>query len=316
MEHDEVDGRVRVLRGAAQRHVAGDDAECAFEIDPVGNARQRHVVSGAKEAMAHPLVHRRAVGFDRRQVERLLHQFAVRWKGRAVAPFPCARQIVPPNALAGEGRRGGIGEQARSCVGIEAVCGDHREISIADVVRKDDIDALAIVDQVPKGEAQGGQRGPGSGRGRPGSTAGPGGRCPCSPGYPRPTWAGDDRDALAVGDEDFDLVEPLACGDIFVERAELVHRPHDVRLLHDPDAVNAPVRVAFDQVDVEALASQRDRGRQTADAAADHIKLSNSSVARTPRSNGLSAQPDASAPSSPIAENRIAAIDRSHNLYA
>lgn len=154
MEHDEVDGRVRVLRGAAQRHVAGDDAECAFEIDPVGNARQRHVVSGAKEAMAHPPVHRRAVGFDRRQVERLLHQFAVRWKGRAVAPFPCARQIVPPNALSGEGRRGGIGEQARSRVGIEAVCGDHREISIADVVRKDDIDALAIVDRVLNGEAQ------------------------------------------------------------------------------------------------------------------------------------------------------------------
>ncbi|WP_294339075.1 hypothetical protein [uncultured Sphingomonas sp.] len=99
---------------------------------------------------------------------------------------------------------------------------------------------------------------------------------------------------------------------MFVERAELVHRPPDVRLLHDPDAVDAPVRVAFDQVDVEALASQRDRGRHTA----DHKKLSNSSVARTPRSNGLSAQPDASAPSSPIAENRIAAIDRSHNLYA
>ena len=61
--------------------------------------------------------------------------------------------------------------------------------------------------------------------------------------------------------------EPL--GDRRLPQAELVERADGVPGLDDPDAVDVPLRVELDDVDLDARLAQRDRGREPADPAAD-----------------------------------------------
>ena len=80
----------------------------------------------------------------------------------------------------------------------------------------------------------------------------------------------DVGDLLAGRDEDVHMIEAKPGLDIVVEDAELLHRADDVALLDDPDSVDGPGRVTFDDVDAIAFASERDRRRKSTYPAADN----------------------------------------------
>ena len=61
--------------------------------------------------------------------------------------------------------------------------------------------------------------------------------------------------------------------DAGVGEAQRVECAQSVPRLDDPDAVHAPPWIAFDDVDLEALAAERQRGGESADAATDDKNL-------------------------------------------
>ena len=69
--------------------------------------------------------------------------------------------------------------------------------------------------------------------------------------------------------EHLDGLEAKAGTHVVFEQPQLRHGADHIRLLQDADAVHRPIRVFFDDFDVEALLAQGDGGGQPADSPTD-----------------------------------------------
>ncbi len=87
----------------------------------------------------------------------------------------------------------------------------------------------------------------------------------------RPVVCRDHR--LAVGKPRPIAADRRAGLDAGVGQPERVKRPQGVARLDDPDSVDAPLWIPFDDVDMDASATKRQRGRQPADSTANHKNL-------------------------------------------
>ena len=91
------------------------------------------------------------------------------------------------------------------------------------------------------------------------------------PDQRRPLMRGDH--GLAVGEPRPVAADRVAGFDARVRQSQLVECAKRVARLDDADPVDAPLGIALDDVHIDALAAQRQRGGKTSDAAADDENL-------------------------------------------
>jgi hypothetical protein len=77
----------------------------------------------------------------------------------------------------------------------------------------------------------------------------------------------------AVGEEEAIAVHGKAGRECVLEQPELMQRPHRVARLDDPDAVDVPLGVLLDDLDLDAAGRERNRAGEPADTAADDQDL-------------------------------------------
>lgn len=80
---------------------------------------------------------------------------------------------------------------------------------------------------------------------------------------------GDFRTVYTLRIEDLHGIEAKACRQVVIQQADLRHGAHDVRLLQDADAIDGPLGLALDDLDVKAVPAQCDGRGQATNASAD-----------------------------------------------
>jgi hypothetical protein len=170
------------------------------------------------------------------------------------------------------GRRS-VWEELRARGRKQAVGADDQIVAPQAAVREGDVDPLPVILEALERDAQSDLGASGDGAVTQHLVQGRAADADIGRIAWRQVRRGNPRDLLAVGQVDLDVVEAEPRAEIVIQDAQLGDRAHDVGLLDDADAIDRPVGVPLEDLDIVALLAQGDRRGQAGDTATNNEHL-------------------------------------------